>query len=130
VLHHFFLLSNRLRNAPRWGRRYMLASLYGCLRVVYVASFFDAIWARAAAWRTRRLAQGGVSPAEAMHQALGEFLTEMGRVEFQMLLLMDFLNEAPIEALFAETTGKPFGEKIKIFKTWNAPGLTAGRKLL
>jgi hypothetical protein len=42
----------------------------------------------------------------------------MGRVEFQMLLLMDFLNEAPIEALFAETTGKPFGEKIKSFKTW------------
>jgi hypothetical protein len=53
-----------------------------------------------------------------MHQALGEFLTEMGRIEFQMLLLMDFMNEAPIEALFAETTGKPFSEKIKSFKTW------------
>ena len=51
-------------------------------------------------WK-RGLAQGGGSPADAMHQALGEFLTEMGRVEFQMLLLMDFLNEAPIEALFA-----------------------------
>jgi hypothetical protein len=53
-----------------------------------------------------------------MHQALGEFLTQMGRVEFQMLLLMDFLNEAPLEALFAETTGKPFGEKLKSFKAW------------
>jgi hypothetical protein len=53
-----------------------------------------------------------------MHRALGEFLTEVGRVELQMLLLMDFLNEAPIETLFAETTGKPFGEKIKKFKTW------------
>jgi hypothetical protein len=53
-----------------------------------------------------------------MHQALGEFLTEMGRLEFQMLLLMDFLNDAPIEELFDETTGKPFGEKIKRFKTW------------
>ena len=66
----------------------------------------------------RRLAQGTIRPADAMHQALGEFLTGMGRVEFQMLLLMDFLNEAPIEALFAEATGRPFGEKIKSFKTW------------
>src|SRR5262249_13546295 len=41
-----------------------------------------------------------------------------GRLEFQMLLLMDFLNEAPIEAVFAEVTGKPVGEKIKKFKEW------------
>jgi hypothetical protein len=68
-------------------------------------------------WK-RRLAHCALSSADAIHQALGEFLTEMGHVEFQMLLLMDFLNEAPIEALFAETTGKPFGEKIKSFKAW------------
>src|SRR6516225_1088794 len=55
-------------------------------------------------WK-RRLAHRAVSPADAMHQALGEFLTEMGHVEFQMLLLMDFLNEAPIEAL----SPKPLG---------------------
>jgi hypothetical protein len=69
-----------------------------------------------------------VSSADAMHQALGEFLTEMGRLEFQMLLLMDFLNEAPIEALFAETTGKPFGEKIKSFKAWCDLGVPDAQK--
>lgn len=53
-----------------------------------------------------------------MHQALGEFLTEMGRVEFRMLLLMDILNEAPLEALFDEYSRKPFGDKIGIFKRW------------
>jgi hypothetical protein len=79
--------------------------------------------------RTRPLAQRGASAADAMHQALGEFLTEMGRVEFQMLLLMDFLNgEVGIEALFAETTGKPFGEKIKSFKTWSDFGAPEAQK--
>jgi hypothetical protein len=78
-------------------------------------------------WK-RRLAAGQVSSADAMHQALGEFLTEMGRLEFQMLLLMDFLNEAPIEALFAETTGKPFGDKIKSFNAWCDLGAPAAQK--
>lgn len=53
-----------------------------------------------------------------MHQALGEFLTEMGRVEFRMLLLMDLINEAPLEALFDEYSGRTFADKIKIFKKW------------
>ncbi len=53
-----------------------------------------------------------------MHQALGEFLTEMGRVEFRMLLLMDFLNEAPLEHLFDEYSGETFGKKIGLFKKW------------
>lgn len=53
-----------------------------------------------------------------MHQALGEFLTEMGRVEFKMLLLMDLINEAPIESLFDEYSGRTFGDKVKIFKKW------------
>jgi hypothetical protein len=52
----------------------------------------------------------------------------LGRVEFQMLLLIDFLNEAPIEALFAETTGKPFGEKIKSFKNWCDFGVPGAQK--
>ena len=34
-------------------------------------------------WK-RRLARSTISPADAMHRALGEFLTEMGRVEFQI----------------------------------------------
>jgi hypothetical protein len=78
-------------------------------------------------WK-RRLAYRAVSPADAMNQALGEFFTEMGRVEFQMLLLMDFLNEAPLEAAFAETTGKPFGERIKSFKTWCDSGVPDNQK--
>lgn len=53
-----------------------------------------------------------------MHQALGEFLTEMGRVEFRMLLLMDLINEAPLEALFDEYSGRTFADKIKTFKKW------------
>jgi hypothetical protein len=63
-----------------------------------------------------------------MHLALGELLTEIGHLEFQMLFLMDFLNEAPIEAAFAETTGKPFGEKIKSFKTWCDSGAPEAQK--
>jgi hypothetical protein len=69
-----------------------------------------------------------VNSADVMHKALGEFLTEIGRLEFQMLLLMDLLNEAPIEAIFAETTGKPFGEKIKLFTEWCDHGAAPWRK--
>lgn len=65
----------------------------------------------------RRLRSAG-TPSDAMHQALGEFLTEMGRVEFRMLLLMDLINEAPLEALFDEYSGRTFADKIKIFKKW------------
>src|SRR2546426_12091533 len=62
-------------------------------------------------WQQRRLTSIA-NPLDAMHQALGEFLTEMGRVEFRMLLLMEFLNEAPLEYLFDEYSGKTFGDKI------------------
>jgi hypothetical protein len=58
------------------------------------------------------------TPFNAIHQALGEFLTEIGHVEFLMLLLMDLISEAPLEALFDEYSGKTFGDKIKIFRTW------------
>jgi hypothetical protein len=67
-------------------------------------------------WRRRFKSVG--SPSNAMHQALGEFLTEMGRVEFRMLLLMDITNEAPLEALFDEYSGRTFADKINIFKKW------------
>jgi hypothetical protein len=66
----------------------------------------------------RGLGRPMTRPLDEMHQALGEFLTEMGRVEFRMLLLMDLINEAPIEALFGEYSGNPFGTKIRIFKKW------------
>jgi hypothetical protein len=55
-----------------------------------------------------------------MHKALGEFLTELGRVEFTMLLVMDYLNEAPIEHLFDVYAPKTFGSKIDCFKSWCA----------
>ena len=42
----------------------------------------------------------------------------MGRVEFRMLLLIDLINEAPLEGLFDEHSGQTFGDKIKIFKKW------------
>src|SRR5258707_9430634 len=83
---------------------------------------------RKAKRRRRRRRRYGPNPFEEMHQALGEFLTEMGRLEFQMLFLMDLLNEAPIEAIFAETTGKTFGEKIKLFKEWCDFGASDARK--
>ena len=35
-----------------------------------------------------------------------------------MLLLMDLINEAPLEALFDEYSGRTFADKIKIFKKW------------
>jgi hypothetical protein len=35
-----------------------------------------------------------------------------------MLLLMDIVNEAPLEALFDEYSGQTFGNKIKTFRKW------------
>jgi hypothetical protein len=61
------------------------------------------------------------SPADAMHQALGEFLTEMGRVEFRMLLFVDAmggLEDPPLEALFPEYAGNSFGPKVAWFKKY------------
>jgi hypothetical protein len=61
-----------------------------------------------------------VSTLDDMHKALGEFLSELGHVEFTMLLLMDYLNEAPIEHLFDIYAPKTFGAKIDCFKSWCA----------
>ena len=52
------------------------------------------------------------------NKALGEFLTEIGRVEFNMLLVMDRFNEAPIEHLFDVYAPKTFGPKIECMKAW------------
>ena len=56
-----------------------------------------------------------------MNQALGEFLTELGRVEFTMLLVMDLFNEPPIEYLFDIYAPKTFGPKVDCFKAWCKP---------
>ena len=81
-------------------------------------------------WRRRLRSSAGRTPSDAMHQALGEFLTEMGRVEFRMLLLMDLINEAPLEALFDEYSGRTFADKINIFKKWcNFGGVSDEHKL-
>jgi hypothetical protein len=52
------------------------------------------------------------------NKALGEFLTEHGRVEFNMLLVMDYFNEAGIEHLFDVYAPKTFGRKIDCMKAW------------
>jgi hypothetical protein len=56
-----------------------------------------------------------------LHKALGEFLTELGGVEFAMLLAMSLFNEAPIEHLFDVYAPKTFGLKIDCFKAWLPP---------
>jgi hypothetical protein len=69
----------------------------------------------------RRLARSVMSPVDGMNLALGEFLTEMGRVEFRMLLFVDALGgleDPPLEALFDEYSGKPFGPKVEWFKKY------------
>jgi hypothetical protein len=69
-------------------------------------------------WAWRRNAPR--SSLDEMNQALGEFLTAMGRVEFTMLMVVDLVSDAGIEALFAEYAGKTFGGKIQWFKEWCA----------
>ena len=68
--------------------------------------------------RRRRRRRCGRAPLDRMNQALGEFMTELGRVEFRMLLYMEFIHEAPIEAMFKEYSEATFGGKIKVFKKW------------
>lgn len=68
--------------------------------------------------RRRRAKQRSQRSVDQLNKALGEFLTEMGRVEFTMLLYVDLINEAPIEHLFDEYSQKTFGPKVDWFKTW------------
>jgi hypothetical protein len=58
------------------------------------------------------------SPLDEMNQALGEFLTEMGRLEFTMLMVVDLVSDPGIDYLFDEYAGKTFGGKIKWFNEW------------
>jgi hypothetical protein len=55
-----------------------------------------------------------------MNQALGEFLTEIGRLELTMLMVVGLVSDAGLEALFDEYAGKTFGGKITWFNEWCA----------
>ncbi|MCA6101003.1 hypothetical protein [Bradyrhizobium australafricanum] len=48
--------------------------------------------------------------------ALGNFLTEMGRLEFSMLLLGEMVSKEPMEYLFEDYAERPFGKKIPWFE--------------
>jgi hypothetical protein len=51
-----------------------------------------------------------------MHMALGNFLTEIGRLEFRMLLMGDMLSEEPMEYFFEDYAKLTFGPKIEWLK--------------
>jgi hypothetical protein len=68
------------------------------------------------AQRRRKQRRRAVTPLDRMHIALGNFLTEMGRLEFSMLLLGEMISEEPMEALFEDYVERPFGKKIPWFE--------------
>jgi hypothetical protein len=68
------------------------------------------------AQRRRKQRRRAVKPLDRMHMALGNFLTEMGRLEFRILLLGDMLSEEPMEYLFEGYTKLTFGPKIDWLK--------------
>jgi hypothetical protein len=69
-------------------------------------------------WAQRRNAPR--SSLDEMNQALGEFLTVMGQVEFTRLMVVDLVSDAGIEALFDEYAAETFSGKIKWFRKWCA----------
>jgi hypothetical protein len=68
------------------------------------------------AQRRRKQRRRAVKPLDRMHMALGNFLTEMGRLEFRMLLLGDMLSEEPMEYFFEDYAKLTFGPKIAWLK--------------
>ena len=68
------------------------------------------------AQRRRKQRRRAVKPLDRMHMALGNFLTEMGRLEFRMLLLGDMLSEEPMEYFFEDYAKLTFGPKIDWLK--------------
>ena len=51
-----------------------------------------------------------------MNQALGEFLTELGRVEFAMLMAVSLVGEPDIETLFLEYSKQTLKQKVAWFR--------------
>src|ERR1700712_3115288 len=64
------------------------------------------------AQRRRKQRRRAVKPLDRMNMALGSFLTEMGRLEFRMLLLGNMISEEPMEYLFEGYAKLTFGPKI------------------
>ncbi|MGL3208292.1 hypothetical protein [Bradyrhizobium sp. BR 1433] len=56
-----------------------------------------------------------MKPLDRMHMALGEFLTEMGRLELRMLVLGTSLSDIPMEYFFEDYAKLTFGPKITWF---------------
>src|ERR1700712_490800 len=68
------------------------------------------------AQRRRKQRRRAVRPLDRMHMALGNFLTEIGRLEFRMLLMGDMLSEEPMEYFFEDYAKLTFGPKIEWLK--------------
>jgi hypothetical protein len=66
--------------------------------------------------RRRKQRRRAVKPLDRMHMALGNFLTEMGRLEFRVLLIGNMLSEEPMEYLFEGYAKLTFGPKIAWLK--------------
>jgi hypothetical protein len=75
---------------------------------------FFSVWS---AFLKRGKVVAGITLDE-FNKALGEFLTEIGRVEFNMLLVMDYFNDAGIEHLYDVYAPKTFGPKIDCMEAW------------
>lgn len=61
------------------------------------------------------------TPLDQFNHAVGEFLTEMGRVEFNMIMVVDLFNEAGIEYIFDDMAARTFGKKIERMREWCQP---------
>ena len=65
-----------------------------------------------------------MKPLDRMHMALGSFLTEMGRLEFRMLLLGVMISEPDVEYFFEGYAKLTFGPKIDWLKErWTESGM-------
>jgi len=68
------------------------------------------------AQRRRKQRRRAIKLLDRMHMALGNFLTEMGRLELKMLLLGEMISEEPMEYLFEGYAKLTFGPKIDWLK--------------
>jgi hypothetical protein len=68
------------------------------------------------AQRRRKQRRRAVKPLDRMHMALGQFLTEMGRLEFRMLLMGVMVSEPPMEYFFEGYAKLTFSPKIDWLK--------------
>jgi hypothetical protein len=70
-------------------------------------------------------------PLPQFHEALGQFLTALGRVEIEMFKALDAYEGVELDVLLEETEKKTFGPRIDWFKEWcKKLGLTEAQKEL